>query len=177
MADEVVDRDPADQPPVVQNPDERCPRSHHRGRDLDEGALRRIVRHCLDGGVHGLMTTGGTGEFPHLSREERRHVAEIVASEVAGAVPVYAGTAACSTWEAIALIEDGASLLPVGVTAVRGRFVVGDAVDLVGPDGVTIGKGLAEVTSTELQRSARSRGGEPAVHRDTLFLDGGLRGG
>ncbi len=76
-----------------------------------------------------------------------------------------------------ALIEDGASLLPVGVTGVRGRFVVGDAVDLVGPDGVTIGKGLAEVTSTELQRSARSRGGEPAVHRDTLFLDGGLRGG
>ncbi|MFN0155091.1 MAG: dihydrodipicolinate synthase family protein [Gaiella sp.] len=79
------------------------------GRDLDEGALRRIVRHCLDGGVHGLMTTGGTGEFPHLSREERRRVAEIVASEVAGAVPVYAGTAACSTWEAIALIEDAAS--------------------------------------------------------------------
>ncbi|MBM3676734.1 MAG: dihydrodipicolinate synthase family protein [Actinobacteria bacterium] len=79
------------------------------GRDLDGDALRRIVRHCLDGSVHGLMTTGGTGEFPHLSREERRRVAEIVSSETAGAVPVYAGTAACSTWEAIALIEDAAA--------------------------------------------------------------------
>jgi 4-hydroxy-tetrahydrodipicolinate synthase len=79
------------------------------GRAVDEDALRRVVRHCLEGGVHGMMTTGGTGEFPHLSREERRLVAEIVASEVAGAVPVYAGTAACSTWEAVALIEDAAA--------------------------------------------------------------------
>jgi dihydrodipicolinate synthase/N-acetylneuraminate lyase len=78
------------------------------GLEVDETALRRIVRHCLDGGVHGIMTTGGTGEFPHLSREERARVAEVVASEVAGSVPVYAGTAACSTWEAIALAEDAA---------------------------------------------------------------------
>ena len=28
---------------------------------------------------HGIMTTGGTGEFPHLSREERRRVTEIAA--------------------------------------------------------------------------------------------------
>ena len=33
---------------------------------------------------------------------------EIVAAEAAGAVPVYAGTAACSTWEAVALMEDAA---------------------------------------------------------------------
>ena len=48
------------------------------GREVDEAALRRIVRHVVDGGVHGIMTTGGTGEFPHLSREERRRVTEIV---------------------------------------------------------------------------------------------------
>jgi len=76
---------------------------------VDEAALRQIVRHVLDGGVHGIMTTGGTGEFPHLSREERRRVTEIVVSETAGAAPVYAGTAACSTWEAIALGEDAAT--------------------------------------------------------------------
>lgn len=80
------------------------------GRDVDEAALRRIARHVVDGGVHGIMTTGGTGEFPHLSREERRRVTEIVTSEVAGAVPIYAGTAACSTWEAIALMEDAAAV-------------------------------------------------------------------
>jgi len=80
------------------------------GRDIDEAALRRIARHVVAGGVHGIMTTGGTGEFPHLSREERRRVTEIVASEVAGAVPIYAGAAACSTWEAIALMEDAAAV-------------------------------------------------------------------
>lgn len=80
------------------------------GRDVDEAALRRIARHVVDGGVHGIMTIGGTGEFPHLSREERRRVTEIVTSEVAGAVPIYAGTAACSTWEAIALMEDAAAV-------------------------------------------------------------------
>jgi 4-hydroxy-tetrahydrodipicolinate synthase len=84
------------------------------GRAVDEGALRRVVRHVLDGGVHGIMTTGGTGEFPHLSREERRLVSRVVVEEAAGAVPIYAGTAACSTLEAIALVEDAAG---VGATA------------------------------------------------------------
>lgn len=79
------------------------------GRDVDEQALRRIVRYVVDAGVHGIMTTGGTGEFPHLSRDERRRVAEIVADETAGAVPIFAGTAACSTIEAIALMEDAAA--------------------------------------------------------------------
>ena len=79
------------------------------GQRVDEDALRRIVRHVVDGGVHGIMTTGGTGEFPHLSREERRRIAEIVAEETVGGVPIYAGTAACSTLEAIALMEDAAA--------------------------------------------------------------------
>ena len=79
------------------------------GREVDEAALRRIVGHVVEGGVHGIMTTGGTGEFPHLSREERRRVTEVAVSEAAGAATVFAGTAACSTWEAIALTEDAAA--------------------------------------------------------------------
>ena len=79
------------------------------GREVDEAALRRVVRHVVDAGVHGIMTTGGTGEFPHQSREERRRVTEIAASEAAGAAPNYAGTAACATWEAIAFAEDAAA--------------------------------------------------------------------
>lgn len=80
------------------------------GSDVDEQALRRIVRHVVDAGVHGIMTTGGTGEFPHLTRDERRRVGEIVVEETAGAVPIFAGTAACSTIEAVALIEDAAAV-------------------------------------------------------------------
>jgi 4-hydroxy-tetrahydrodipicolinate synthase len=78
------------------------------GREVDVDALRRVVRHVVDGGVHGIMTTGGTGEFPHLSREERRLVQEVVSSEAAGAATIFAGTSACSTREAIALTRDAA---------------------------------------------------------------------
>src|SRR3954462_1134755 len=78
------------------------------GREVDVDALRRVVRHVVDGGVHGIMTTGGTGEFPHLSREERRLVNEVVTAEAAGAVTIFAGTSACATWEAIELTRDAA---------------------------------------------------------------------
>lgn len=80
------------------------------GSAIDEDALRRVVGHVVDGGVHGIMTTGGTGEFPHLSREERRRVNEITVETAAGAAPVYAGTAACSTKEAIELALDAESV-------------------------------------------------------------------
>src|SRR5438093_11274035 len=76
------------------------------GREVDVDALRRVVRHVVDGGVHGIMTTRGTGEFPHLSRDERRVVTEVVVAEAAGAVKVVAGTSACSPEAATALTRD-----------------------------------------------------------------------
>jgi 4-hydroxy-tetrahydrodipicolinate synthase len=79
------------------------------GREVDVDALRRVVRHVVEGGVHGIMTTGGTGEFPHLSREERRLVTEVVVSEAAGSVTIFAGTSGCATWEAIELTRDAAA--------------------------------------------------------------------
>jgi 4-hydroxy-tetrahydrodipicolinate synthase len=79
------------------------------GRKVDVDALRRIVRHVVDGGVHGIMTTGGTGEFPHLSRDERRLVHEVAADEAGRAVPIFAGISACATWEAIELARDAAA--------------------------------------------------------------------
>lgn len=79
------------------------------GSAVDEQALRRVVAHAVEGGVSGIMTTGGTGEFPHLSRSERQLVHRIVAEETRSTgVSVFAGTAACSTREAIALGNDAA---------------------------------------------------------------------
>ena len=74
--------------------------------ELDKDGLNRLTRFLLNNGVHGIMTTGGNGEFPHLLREEKRTVTETVVKEVKGAVPVIAGTAACSTREALLLSED-----------------------------------------------------------------------
>lgn len=82
---------------------------------LDEQALSAIVEYVVSNGVHGIMTTGGTGEFPLLSREERRQVTQIVSETARGRVPIIAGTAACSTREAIQLAEDAAQ---AGATAI-----------------------------------------------------------
>ncbi len=31
--------------------------------EVDVAALQAVTRHVVDGGVHAIMTTGGTGEF------------------------------------------------------------------------------------------------------------------
>ncbi len=74
--------------------------------ELDREGLKRLTRFLLDSGVHGIMTTGGNGEFPHLLREEKMIVTETVVKEVKGAVPVVAGTAACGTRETQLLSND-----------------------------------------------------------------------
>jgi glutamate 5-kinase len=64
-----------------------------------------------------------------------------------------------------ALVEDGASLLGVGVVSCEGEFEAGDAVELVGPDGIAFAKGIASVPAAEAARR-----GVEAVHRDRLVV-------
>jgi glutamate 5-kinase len=66
-----------------------------------------------------------------------------------------------------AVVEDGASLLGVGVVGCERSFEAGDAVELVGPDGAPFAKGIASVPAVEL--AGRPRGVE-AVHRDRLVV-------
>jgi glutamate 5-kinase len=62
-----------------------------------------------------------------------------------------------------ALSRDGASLLAVGIA----RVEPGDAVELVGSDGVAFAKGIAGAAAGELTGHPR---GVEAVHRDRLVL-------
>jgi len=60
------------------------------------------LRFLLDeGGVHGVIPTGSTGEFAALSEAERKRVVEVTLDEVNGKVPVIAGAAAVSTRDTI----------------------------------------------------------------------------
>lgn len=77
--------------------------------EVDVEALSRITAFLIAGGVHAIMTVGGTGEFPLLSRTERQLVTEVVARTVAGRVPVIAGIGACATREAIEFAADAAA--------------------------------------------------------------------
>jgi 4-hydroxy-tetrahydrodipicolinate synthase len=87
--------------------------------EVDESALCSIIDFLIKNKVHGIMTTGGNGEFPHLLNEERKRVVEVAVQHVAGRVPVIACTASCSTKETIMLSEhakrsgaDGIILVP-----------------------------------------------------------------
>jgi glutamate 5-kinase len=66
-----------------------------------------------------------------------------------------------------ALVEEGASLLAVGVVDCEGSFDAGDAVDQAGPEGSVFARGLASVPAAELDRRPR---GLEVVHRDRLVV-------
>lgn len=70
---------------------------------IDVDGLRSLVDRTIDGGVHGVVACGSTGEFAALSADERRLVVETVVDQTAKRVPVVAQTGATSTREAITL--------------------------------------------------------------------------
>lgn len=70
--------------------------------EVDENGLRRLVDYLVESRVHGIMTTGGNGEFPHLLPDERKRVLEIVVDRAPSRMPVIACTTACGTKETIA---------------------------------------------------------------------------
>jgi len=78
---------------------------YHADGSLDEATLRALVRRLMPQ-VHGFLVNGTTGDFPLLTREERRRSIAVVVEEVAGQRLVIAGTGAISTGETIALTQD-----------------------------------------------------------------------
>ncbi len=86
-----------------------------------------------------------------------------------------------------ALIQEGKSLLPKGVRAVRGRFVSGDAVKVLGPDGRELARGLVSYGADEIERIRGRHSREieailgyrytdEIIHRDDLVLTVDSRG-
>lgn len=67
---------------------------------VDEQAFRELIRYVLPH-VDGLVPCGTTGEFSSMSTAERQRVIEICLDEVAGRLPVVAGTGCPSTVETL----------------------------------------------------------------------------
>lgn len=84
---------------------------------INAEALRKLTNYLIEGGVHGLFPVGSQGEFYALTLEEKKRVIEVVVEETKGRVPVYAGTGAITTREAIALTQmaEGAGVSAVSV--------------------------------------------------------------
>ncbi len=69
---------------------------------VDEVAYRELIQFVLPH-VNGVVPCGTTGEFSYMTADEKKWAIEICLDEVAGRVPVIAGTGAMSTRETVAL--------------------------------------------------------------------------
>ena len=70
---------------------------------INEPVMKEHVNWLIDNGVHGVSPAGSTGEFITMSLDEHKRVIELVTTEVAGRVQVYAGTGSYSTRIAVEL--------------------------------------------------------------------------
>jgi len=69
--------------------------------ELDKGGLTTNIDWYIKEGIHGLVCSGGTGEFTALSEEERKRLIDIVIEQVNRRVPVLVGTCGCTTKDTI----------------------------------------------------------------------------
>ncbi|MDO9007950.1 MAG: 4-hydroxy-tetrahydrodipicolinate synthase [Thiobacillus sp.] len=72
---------------------------------LDFDALRRLLDWHIAQGTDGIVIVGTTGESPTVTFDEHCQLIRAAVEQVAGRVPVIAGTGANSTAEAIELTE------------------------------------------------------------------------
>lgn len=73
----------------------------HADGSLDLACLRELVDFHVREGTDAIVVVGTTGESPTVNVEEHRELIKIVVAQVAGRIPVIAGTGANSTAEAI----------------------------------------------------------------------------
>ncbi len=93
-----------------------------RDDKLDEGAYRELIRFLLPH-VNGMVPCGTTGEFPYMTLEERKRAIEVCLDEVAGRVPVVAGTGCTSTRETVALTAWARDAGATGALVVAPYFI------------------------------------------------------
>jgi len=71
--------------------------------EIDFPTLRQLIDWHLEQGTNGIVSVGTTGESPTLTVPEHLEVIRATVEQVAGRIPVIAGTGANSTSEAITL--------------------------------------------------------------------------
>jgi 4-hydroxy-tetrahydrodipicolinate synthase len=69
--------------------------------DINYDAFRNLIKFQIEGGVHGLVPLGSTGETATLLRDEQDKLIKISVEEVRGKLPVIVGTGSNSTLHTI----------------------------------------------------------------------------
>jgi len=90
---------------------------------INRAVLRRLINYLIKGGVHGLFPIGSQGEFYALTKEEKKRITEIVVDEVNKRVPVYIGTGAITTKEAVSLTKMAQKIGADAVSVITPCFI------------------------------------------------------
>jgi 4-hydroxy-tetrahydrodipicolinate synthase len=91
--------------------------------DLDLPRLRWFLDHLIQNGVHGIFVLGTNSEFYALDEGEKREVIATAVAHVNKRVPVYAGTGAETTREAVRLTQMAEREGVDGVSVITPYFV------------------------------------------------------
>jgi glutamate 5-kinase len=135
---------------------------------IADGRAPRILRRILAGEDVGTLVHGAED-----SLSSRKHWIAFTLKP-RGKLSLDAGAVR-------ALRERSASLLPAGVTAIAGRFRVGDLVACLTPDGEEVARGLVSYDARDLERIKGQRtsrisevlgysNGDEVIHRDNLIV-------
>lgn len=68
---------------------------------VDLNVLDKLLTHVIDGGANALFACGTTGEPSTMTKEERETVISVCMKKADGRIPVFAGSGANNTAEAI----------------------------------------------------------------------------
>jgi 4-hydroxy-tetrahydrodipicolinate synthase len=90
---------------------------------LDLPRLKSHIDQMLSCGVHGIFVLGTTGEFYSMSEAEKQAVTATAIAHVAGRAPVYVGTGAETTGEAMRLTKMAAKEGAAGVSVITPYFL------------------------------------------------------
>jgi len=132
------------------------------GRDSD------VLTRLAAGEAIGTQLTAQTGHLTARKQWMSDHL------HTAGKVVLDAGAVA-------KLTREGKSLLPIGVTEVRGEFGRGAVITCLTEDGTSVARGISNYTSSEARRIMRKPSAEieailgflegpELIHRDNLVL-------
>ena len=77
----------------------------HEDGGLDEGGARRLARHLVEHGSHGLVIAGSTGEAPTLSDDEKMTLLRAVRDELGSEETLILGTGSNDTLHTVELTK------------------------------------------------------------------------
>jgi len=92
--------------------------------DIDIPRLKWFIDHLINSGVHGIFVLGTNSEFYAMDDAEKQQVIATAVEHVRGRVPVYAGTGAETTREAVRLTKMAEKEGADGVSVITPYFVL-----------------------------------------------------